>query len=58
MANGSVAELETQILLAKELQLGPQGQAESSLSSVAEVERMLAALIRSLEEKNDQTKSH
>lgn len=50
-ANGSVAEVETQLLLAKELEFLRPEDATNTLSSLAEVERMLAALIKSLEER-------
>jgi four helix bundle protein len=51
VANGSVAEIETQLLLARELGYASTSDLDSLLESVAEVERMLKALIRSLEAK-------
>jgi four helix bundle protein len=51
IANGSLAEIETQFLLAKELRYGSPLDLDSLLENVAEVERMLKALIRSLESK-------
>ncbi len=51
IANGSLAEVETQLLLSRELDFLSQDHADAALESVAEVERILAALIRSLEEK-------
>lgn len=51
MASGSTAEIETQLLLSRELGFLPAEHASEALESLAEVERMLSALIRSLEEK-------
>ena len=48
IAAGSLAELETQSLLAKDLRLGADVGLGSVLESVAELQRMLPALIRSL----------
>lgn len=48
---GSVCELETQILLAGDLGLIDDGELDSIKNSVAETERMLKALIKSLESK-------
>lgn len=50
-ANGSVGELETQLLIAKELRKGEESARSQVLASLAECERGLAALIRSLEDK-------
>ena len=51
IASGSLGELETQLLLSRDLRLSPDGEVAQVLDAVAEVERMLKALIRSLEEK-------
>lgn len=51
IANGSLAELETQLLLAKALGYDPRSEFDLIVEGVAEVERMLKALIRSLKEK-------
>jgi len=51
IANGSVAELETQLMLANELGLLSKDQDAGVIDEVAEVERMLKALIRSLDAK-------
>ena len=49
MSRASLAELETQILIAQELNM--LKDADRATSLVAEVDRMLQALIRSLQEK-------
>jgi len=46
---GSVCELETQILLAGDLDLIEKGEWGTLKKDIAEVERMLKALIKSLE---------
>jgi four helix bundle protein len=46
---GSVCELETQILLAGDLDLIEEGELGTLKKNVAEIERMLKALIKSLE---------
>ena len=51
IASGSLAELETQLLLCKDLELCGDPEVRAVLESLAEVERMLAALIRSLKER-------
>jgi four helix bundle protein len=48
LANGSVAEIETQLLLSRELGYGRGAALDNLLESLAEIERMLRALIRSL----------
>jgi four helix bundle protein len=48
IARGSLAETETQLMLCRELGLAERGALDGLLVDVAEVERMLAALIRSL----------
>ncbi len=48
---GSVCELETQLLLAGDLDLIEKGEMETIKKDIAEVERMLKALIKSLENK-------
>ena len=51
IANGSLAELETQLMLARELGLGAREDLSETLESVEEVDRMLRALMRSLKAK-------
>jgi len=46
---GSVCELETQLLLAGDLDLIEKGEMETIKNDIADVERMLKALIKSLE---------
>jgi four helix bundle protein len=48
---GSVCELETQILLAGDLDLIEKGELGPLNKDIAEIERMLKALIKSLENK-------
>ena len=48
---GSVCELETQILLAGDLDLIEKGELDTLKEDIAEIERMLKALIKSLENK-------
>jgi four helix bundle protein len=55
IAYGSVCELETQIMLSGDLGYSAKSELEKTLSGVAEVERMLKALIRSLEKKHSTT---
>ena len=49
---GSVCELETQILLAGDLKLIEKGDLDTLKENIAEIERMLKALIKSLENKS------
>ena len=49
---GSVCELETQILLAGDLDLIEKGKLGPLNKDIAEIERMLKALIKSLENKH------
>ena len=49
---GSVCELETQILLAGDLGLIEKGELGTLQKDIAEIERMLKALITSLENKS------
>ena len=49
---GSVCELETQILLAGDLGFIEKGELGTAKKDVAEIERMLKALIKSLENKH------
>ena len=49
---GSVCELETQILLAGDLGFIENGELETIKKSIAEIERMLKALIKSLENRH------
>ncbi len=51
IAYGSVCELETQILLAGDLDFIEKKEEDTTLSDIAEIERMLKALIKSLENK-------
>jgi len=51
IASGSLGELETQLLLSKDLGLCHESEVAPVIEATAEVERMLRALIRSLEEK-------
>jgi len=51
IASGSLAELETQLLLSKDLGLSSEEEAARVIDATAEVERMLKALIRSLQER-------
>ena len=48
---GSVCELETQILLAGDLDFIEKGELGTLQKDIAEIERMLKALIKSLESK-------
>jgi hypothetical protein len=48
---GSVCELETQILLAGDLDLIEKGELGTLKKDIAEIERMLKALIKSLKNK-------
>ncbi len=48
---GSVCELETQILLAGDLNLIEKGELDTTKKDISEIERMLKALIKSLENK-------
>ena len=49
---GSVCELETQILLAGDLGFIEQGELGRAIKDIAEIERMLKTLIKSLENKH------
>ncbi len=51
IASGSAAELETQLLLAAKLSYVDENEAASLLALYGEIERMLPALMRSLEER-------
>ena len=51
MASGSLAELETQFLLSRDLKLCRDDEVVIALDAVAEVQRMLRGLIKSLKEK-------
>lgn len=53
VAYGSLGELETQLLLAEELRFGDSEELGPMLMALAEVERMLKALIRSLAEEEE-----
>jgi four helix bundle protein len=52
IAYGSVCELETQILLAGDLGCIGTGELDPAKQDISEIERMLKALIKSLESKN------
>ena len=52
IALGSLCELETQIMLSEDLSYGKKDRVTDLKNSISEVERMLKALIRSLEEKH------
>jgi four helix bundle protein len=49
---GSVCELETQILLSGDLGFIDKGELDTAKKDIAEIERMLKALIKSLENKH------
>jgi len=49
---GSVCELETQVLLAGDLDFIENGELDTGKKDIAEIERMLKALIKSLENKH------
>ncbi len=49
---GSACDLETQMLLARDLGFIEKGELGTSKKDIAEIERMLKALIRSLENKH------
>lgn len=51
-AEGSVAEVETQLIIAVELSFCSQAQADTCLSLLIEIRKMLNALRRTLEAKN------
>ena len=52
MSYSSVCELETQILLAKDLGFIEKEELSTVKTNIAEIERMLKALIKSLENKH------
>ena len=51
MANGSVTELETHLLIARDLQFVSTDASGPTITGLADVERLLKALIRALEKK-------
>ena len=53
IALGSLAEMETQIMLCKDLMMCQATECEDVLEAIAEVDRMLRALIRSLKQKSN-----
>ncbi len=53
MALGSLAEIETQMMLCKDLRMCQAPECEDVLEAIAEVDRMLRALIRSLKQKSN-----
>lgn len=52
IALGSLAEMETQMMLCKDLRMCQAAECEDVLEAIAEVDRMLRALIRSLNQKS------
>ena len=52
IAYGSTCELETQVLLAGDLGFIDKGDLSVSIEDINEVERMLMALIKTLEQKH------
>ena len=52
IAYGSICELETQVLLAGDLGFIEKGDLAAAIDSIKEVERMLKALIKTLEQKH------
>lgn len=52
IAYGSLCELETQIMLVGDLNYSDDGRLEALKANISEVERMLKALINSLENKH------
>ena len=53
IALGSLAEMETQMMLCKDLRICQATECEDVLEAIAEVDRMLRALIRSLKQKSN-----
>ena len=51
IAKGSLAELDTQIMLSADLEVAPHDAMNAILEDIGHIERMLLALIRSLEKK-------
>ncbi|MCB9853609.1 MAG: four helix bundle protein [Phycisphaerales bacterium] len=51
IAKGSLAELDTQNMLSGDLDMAPQNEMNAILEEIGHIERMLLALIRSLEKK-------
>jgi len=51
VANGSIAELDTQLLLSAEMKMGPTDRIHAAIDELSHIERMLRALIRSLDKK-------
>jgi len=51
-SEGSVAEVETQLIIAVELSFCSQAQADTCLALIVEIRKMLNALRRALERKN------
>ena len=49
MANGSLAEIETQLLLAIELRFGRKEDLDAAVERVREIDRILKSLLRSLQ---------
>ena len=56
IAYGSLCELETQIMLARELEFTQSDEADKISDTIGNIERMLKALIRKLEEKTAGTR--
>ncbi len=57
-ASGSLAELETQLLLSKELGFAKNGEAVRVAESIAEIQKMLASIRRKLSSSQSLTTSH
>lgn len=57
-ASGSLAELETQLLLSIDMKYCKQGDAEGVASLIGELQKMIAALRRSLENRKSNNASH
>ncbi|MGE3182459.1 MAG: four helix bundle protein [Phycisphaerae bacterium] len=54
IAKGSLAELETQVMLSKRLALLGETDTETILNELGDIERMLAALVRKLRARSEQ----
>jgi four helix bundle protein len=53
IANGAVAELDTQLLIAKQMRYSQRDEMDHLIGDLSEIERILRALIRSLQAKDD-----
>lgn len=52
ITNGSLSEMDTQLMLAGDLGFAQAARCQTSINEVAELERMIRAMIRSLEVRN------